>query len=797
MNQSKNTTTLPSEPRRRTPHQLFILTLLLTLGVFLSVIGDTRAQQVVVNGDFNANAAQFTVFPGYATGANPNPGVIPNWTNWVGAMTSKGLNDGLTYTAVGTPFGPTVPGTDTYLFMQNAGNDLGQYLTLSPSTTYALIYSAASRAANTGTFQVLILSDDTGTPAYTYYDSGAVLGNPAAFHTYTTTFTTAATITGTENIQLINVSPGGDNTTDFKGISIYAIPTVGVTPTSTTICSGSTVALVGTYGSSATGAYWSTSGSGTFAPDTNTMSVTYTPSGADVTAGTVTLTLTSTGQSAPATAATATAVVKIDSQPAISAGPNSQVVAAPNPVTFSVTATGGDLTYQWKVSTDNGSTFNATGASDTNASYTIATTTYAMSNNQYQVTISGACGSPITSTNAVLNVQLPPTASAGGNQTICYGATAPLGGVVGGMATGGIWTSSGSGAFSPSATALNAIYYLSAADQAAGTVTLTLTTTGQIAPTPAATATVVVTVDKQPVITGGPSSTTVCQSTPATFSVTATGGDLSYQWLVSIDGGLSFQPVASGPSASYTIASATMGQSNTLYKVVVTGPCGIPVASTNALLTVKLAPTVNAGGNQTICAGNTVSLTGSFGGSATNAYWSTSGSGSFAPGTNQMTVTYTPSLADQTAGSVTLTLTSKGQPTPCGAATSSAVVTIQGPGPAVVSGPTSVTVCDGSPATFSVVNQGTGSLTYQWKVSTDNGLTFNPTSASDTNASYTIDPATIALNSNLYQVVVSGPCGSPITSTNALLKVPSIPATVNAGANQTICAGATVSLVGT
>jgi hypothetical protein len=85
------------------------------------------------------------------------------------------------------------------------------------------------------------------------------------------------------------------------------------------------------------------------------------------------------------------------------------------------------------------------------------------------------------------------TAGAGGNQAITAGSsTSGLGGVVGGGATGGIWTTSGSGTFAPNSTTLNAIYDPSAADVAAGTVTLTLTTTGQLSPCSAATAQAVV-----------------------------------------------------------------------------------------------------------------------------------------------------------------------------------------------------------------------------------------------------------------------------------------------------------------
>jgi hypothetical protein len=51
-----------------------------------------------------------------------------------------------------------------------------------------------------------------------------------------------------------------------------------------------------------------------------------------------------------------------------------------------------------------------------------------------------------------------------------------MAGSIGGSAATGTWTTSGTGTFNPNATTLNAVYTPSAADIAAGTVTLTLTT---------------------------------------------------------------------------------------------------------------------------------------------------------------------------------------------------------------------------------------------------------------------------------------------------------------------------------
>ncbi|MGB4973211.1 MAG: gliding motility-associated C-terminal domain-containing protein, partial [Cyclobacteriaceae bacterium] len=66
---------------------------------------------------------------------------------------------------------------------------------------------------------------------------------------------------------------------------------------------------------------------------------------------------------------------------------------------------------------------------------------------------------------------------------------------------------------------------------------------------------------------------------------------------------------------------------------------------------------VNAGSDQSPCAGTAVSLSGAIGGgSASSATWSSSGTGSF-DNPNLLNATYTPSTADETNGTITLTLT--------------------------------------------------------------------------------------------------------------------------------------------
>ena len=364
----------------------------------------------------------------------------------------------------------------------------------------------------------------------------------------------------------------------------------------------------------------------------------------------------------------------------------------------------------------------------------------------------------------MLTVNAPAIAGTGGNQAIQGTNCLSLNGAVGGCATGGVWTSSGSGTFLPNTTTLSTTYCPSTADLANGTVLLTLTSTGPCAPCTSATAQMVVTLQAPPAIASAPTNVTVCAGSPAVFSVSATGGGLSYRWQVSQDGGNTFTNIsATATNASYTNTAPTTKDQGTSYQVVV-GASGASVTSAPpAVLAVTAPPTAGTGGDQAICPGSaTTGLGGSVGAGATGGTWSASGTGSFAPNATALNATYTPSAADITAGAVTLTLSSTGQLAPCPAATAQVVVSIQRP-PAIANSPSSVTVGPGSPIFLYVLATGVG-LSYQWQVSQDSGMTFTNLSNTATNATYAKATATVADNGNQYQVIVSGACAPPATS---------------------------------
>jgi len=230
-------------------------------------------------------------------------------------------------------------------------------------------------------------------------------------------------------------------------------------------------------------------------------------------------------------------LVSIQAPPVVDEAPTNLTVCGESPAAFTVVATDTNLAYQWQVSQDGGTTFTNISATATNASYTNLAPTLADNGNQYQVVVSGGGASATSAPPAVLTVNAPATAGAGANQTICAGsATAGVGGTVGGSVTGGAWSSTGTGNFAPNPTTLNATYTPSAADITAGTLTLTLSTTGQLSPCTPATAQVVVTINPAAAAIAGPNQTICAGSATTGLGGTVGGGATGGTWTSSGSG---------------------------------------------------------------------------------------------------------------------------------------------------------------------------------------------------------------------------------------------------------------------
>jgi len=179
-------------------------------------------------------------------------------------------------------------------------------------------------------------------------------------------------------------------------------------------------------------------------------------------------------------------------------------------------------------------------------------------------------------------------------------------------------------------------------------------------------------------IASGDSGSQACGLSVAVFkpAVTADPKEVCIGSTVSLtgspEGGVWSGDHVSG--STFDATGLTAGQYTVTYTFTDIHSCS---NSANAFVTVDPPAAVNANTDQTICAGSTVTISGSVNGGASSGTWSSSGTGTFAPNATTLNAVYTPSAADVTAGTVSLTLTTNDPAGPCPAVHDFMVVTIQ------------------------------------------------------------------------------------------------------------------------
>ncbi len=274
-----------------------------------------------------------------------------------------------------------------------------------------------------------------------------------------------------------------------------------------------------------------------------------------------------------------------------------------------------------------------------------------------------------------------------------------------------------------------------------------------------------------PSITGQPSNQSTCPGSSVSFSVTATGDGLSYQWKK--DG----SDISGATGSTYTISSPAETDEGS-YTVVVTGDCGTPVTSDAATLTVKAEPAITGQpANQITCPGSSVSFSVTATGDGLLYQWKKDGSDISGATSSTYTIS---SPAETDEGSYTVEVSGD-----CGTPVTSdaAALTVKAE-PAITGQPANQITCPGSSVSFSVTATGDG-LLYQWK---KDGSDISGA----TSSTYTISsPA--ETDEGSYTVEVSGDCGTPVTSDAAALTVKAEPAITGQPSNQITCPGSSVS----
>lgn len=441
--------------------------------------------------------------------------------------------------------------------------------------------------------------DDGGTGGTFTNNSGATPG--------AATYTPPAGATG--SVVLTLTSHGGtcDGHTDTKTLTINALPPVSAGGALTAICQGGTTgALGGTFGGTATGAIWNDGGAGgTFSNNLGTTPNTATYTASSSAPVTVTLTLVTTGGPCSSSASKS---LTVNPNPTVSIG-----AAVPAICQGGTTAAlnggfgGGATSAIWTDGVAGGTFTNNDGSTPGTTTYTpnIAATGSIILT---LTTSGGSCGT--TSGTKSVTVNVPPTANSGGALTaVCQGGTTgALGGSVGGGATSGIWDDGGAGGtFSNNGGSTPGTATYTASAGSASTVTLTLT--ASVAGCTSATSSKTLTVNPNPVATVGGVLTAVCQGgTTAALGGSFSGGATSAVWSDGGANGTFTNNSGTTPGTTTYTTSLTAPSLVTLTLTTSGGTCG--TASNSKTLTVNPSPVANSQ-TSTVCAdsygGNTKS----------------------------------------------------------------------------------------------------------------------------------------------------------------------------------------------
>ena len=464
----------------------------------------------------------------------------------------------------------------------------------------------------------------------------------------------------------------------------------------------------------------------------------------------------------------------------IDAGPN-QIVCANNGIQLSGFVAGGATTGTW---TTNGSGIFSPSPDDLNATYAPSAADTLLGGLQFTLTSTGFCV-PV-SDNMTVSFTPAPFVNVGSDIASCSNNPVQLNGAVGGGSSTGLWSTSGSGTFSPNAAVLNAQYLPSGTDVSTGSVVLKLESTANgtcLGVSDSITVTL-----SPPVFSDAGSGATVCGNN-ANFQTSGnvSGGSTSGQWTTSGSG--VFSPNSFQLNATYEPSPADISSGSVWLTLTSTNNGGCPADKDSVQIIYLPTPTVDAGSNLSVCANDpAVTLSGSLSNS-TSSIWSSSGTGNFVPDNSSLNTTYNPSTQDITNGTVVLRLTSA-NPASCIPVKDSIIVTIT-PKPTVLAGQdTSICVSNLSLQLSGSVTG--GSTSGIWSTTGTGNFTPNVNAL---NAVYHVSSQDSA-NGSVIIILTSDNNGNCLAE-NDSLRISILPAGgADAGNDITICANVTIPLNG-
>ncbi len=476
-------------------------------------------------------------------------------------------------------------------------------------------------------------------------------GAQISFNTTNIPSGTANLITNSNDLFAMGVINGGSTSGClFHYMSSFIRRVIVEVGSDTTLCNGEpSVALNGDVRIGSTTGIWTVlNGTGTLNNPTN-LNTTYIPSTNDYAQGTLTFVLTSTGNCNPVSD---TMNVFFIQSPVVSAGADMSYCKN----NISEITLNGNLAFAagavW--SGGNGGAFGNAGSLSTDYSPSPADL-----DGDSVILILTSQGSYFSCANDIDSVVIyftePPVVLAGPDQVVCSSTNeVNLEGAISGESTTGVWTSNGSGSFSPSQNDPVTDYLISSADTTAGNLTLVLTSTNNGNCLAVSDSLQVSIIDKPEIVIT--TADFIC-SNLSSIHLTGTISD-GFSSIWSVDG---LGTITDPFSLDTYYSLSPFDTINGFIDVALSSTGSICPAESDSLRIIFVAPpNVSAGAGQTSCNNAGVQLNGVITGSDPSGSWSTLGTGTFSPGPNQLSTVYFPSSGDYAAGSVRLVLTSSG-----------------------------------------------------------------------------------------------------------------------------------------
>jgi len=509
-----------------------------------------------------------------------------------------------------------------------------------------------------------------------------------------------------------------------------------------------------------------------------------------------------------------TALLIVSSSPIITQQPLNQAYCQGQDISFSIEA-GNNVTYQWSVSTDGGTTFtplsNAAPYSGVNTNtLQISNPASNMVGFVYQCTVNG-CNNFISSNEVEILtgtqltiIQEPISIAVCENQPLNFNisvsgnpnfqwqinTTGSFVDIVNGAEI--------SGAQTGNLTISDANFNLN------GSSVRCILTGGCFGPVTSQLANI--TIEQSPNIVIQPTGLQVCIGENAVFFINALGTGLQYQWQVSSDNGTTFINLSNNAqitgvtSASLTLSSVSNLQNGQMFRCIVSGNCPSAVNSSNVLLTVYNLPVFTQQPIEVTACEGSIAQFSAIVQNGTGFQWTISldngisfislNNGNGFNGVTTTNLTINPVTMDLQGAQFQLQLAG------CGANVNSIPVSLNiTPLPQIISLTSPPAVCAGETVNWSV--NALNANNYFWLINTGNGFenleNGNGISGANTNT-LVIENINSSFHLGEIICIVEGTCFPSDTSEKAILFIKGVPIILNEPVSVPTCSGQSILL---